>query len=90
MKPGTVGPIPYAAPRSAKLFEAFGSRIERSNGWLLANHGPVVPGRTMLDAFYAPRSQSKPFKIKAWVHFYEKPAAGDFSPAAGFCTLNAA
>lgn len=32
MKPGTVGLIPYAAPGSAELFEAFDSRIGRSSG----------------------------------------------------------
>jgi hypothetical protein len=42
MKLGTVGLIPYAPPGSAALFDAFEARIARSDGYLLAHHGPVV------------------------------------------------
>jgi ribulose-5-phosphate 4-epimerase/fuculose-1-phosphate aldolase len=52
MKLGTVGLIPYAPPGSEALFAAFARRIARSDGYLLANHGPVVGGRDPMDAFY--------------------------------------
>lgn len=52
MKLGTVGMIPYEKPGSEALFEAFRQRVNDSNGYLLIRHGPVVPGKTMMDAFY--------------------------------------
>lgn len=52
MKLGAVGMIPYEKPGSEALFEAFRQRVNDSNGYLLIRHGPVVPGKTMMDAFY--------------------------------------
>lgn len=51
MKLGTVGLIPYEQPGSAALFAAFRARVQDSDGYLLRQHGPVVPGRTVMDAF---------------------------------------
>ena len=53
MKLGTVGLIPYAPPGSETLFSAFKEHMNGSAGWLLQNHGPVVPGKSLLDAFYS-------------------------------------
>ena len=53
MKLGTVGLIPYAKPGSEALFAAFKERIKDSDGYLLKNHGPVVGGRSLKDAFFA-------------------------------------
>lgn len=52
MKLGSVGLIPYEKPGSPALFEAFRERAGKSDGFLLKNHGPVVPGKTIMDAFY--------------------------------------
>ena len=52
MKVGNVGLVPYAAPGSKELFAAFEKAIEKSDAFLLANHGPVVPGKSILEAFY--------------------------------------
>ena len=52
MKLGTVGLIPYEKPGSQELFDAFRARVRDSDGFLLKQHGPVVPGRTVMDAFY--------------------------------------
>lgn len=52
MKCGTVGLIPYAKPGSKELFDAFKTRIYDSDGYLLANHGPVVGHKDILSAFY--------------------------------------
>lgn len=53
MKLGTVGLIPYEKPGSPELLAVFEERVNLSDGWLLANHGPVVPGKSMMEAFYA-------------------------------------
>lgn len=53
MRLGRVGLIPYEKPGSKELFEAFEKRVCLSDGYLLKQHGAVVPGRDILDAFYA-------------------------------------
>lgn len=52
MKVGTVGLIPYAKPGSQELFDYFKDGVNSSDGYLLANHGPVVPGKSIMDAFF--------------------------------------
>lgn len=52
MKLGRVGWIPYAKPGSQELFQTFEKNINECNGYLLANHGPVVGGRNLMDAFF--------------------------------------
>ncbi|OON92756.1 MAG: aldolase [Candidatus Epulonipiscium fishelsonii] len=51
MKLGTVGVVPYAPPASNELFENFAASIDSSDGFLLANHGPIVSGTNLMDAF---------------------------------------
>ena len=51
MKLGTVGLIPYERPGSPELFDAFRERVADSGGYLLKRHGPVVPGKDMMEAF---------------------------------------
>ncbi len=70
MKLGTVGMIPYEKPGSEALFKAFGDRVEKSDGYLLKQHGAVVPGKTVLDAFYSIEELEESAKI-AWM-LYEK------------------
>ena len=52
MKLGTVGFVPYEQPGSEALFSAFRACVGLSDGFLLRQHGPVVPGRNVMDAFY--------------------------------------
>ena len=52
MKLGTVGLVPYGKPGSEALFATFEKCVAKSDGFLLANHGPVVGGKNLLDAFY--------------------------------------
>ncbi len=52
MKLGTVGMIPYEKPGSPELFAAFRDRADQSDGFLLKQHGPVVPGKSVMDAFF--------------------------------------
>lgn len=52
MKVGSIALVPYAKPGSRELFELFRQQVNQGDGYLLANHGPVVPGKDVLDAFY--------------------------------------
>ena len=65
MKLGTVGLIPYEKPGSEALFSAFRERVGDSNGYLLKNHGPVVPGKSVMDAFYCLEELEESARI-AW------------------------
>jgi L-ribulose-5-phosphate 4-epimerase len=65
MKLGTVGLIPYEKPGSQELFDAFRQRLSLSDGYLLRNHGPVVPGKTIKDAFYCLEELEESARI-AW------------------------
>lgn len=53
MKLGAVGLIPYEKPGSQELFNVFEKRVNASDGWLLSHHGPVVPGKDIMEAFFA-------------------------------------
>lgn len=66
MKVGRVGLVPYAVPGSQELFDGFRERLEGSDAFLLQNHGPVVAGRTVMDAFYAVEELEESAKI-AWM-----------------------
>ena len=68
MKLGTVGTVPYEKPGSQALFDAFRQRVEQSDGFLLKNHGPVVPGKDMMDAFYCLEELEESARI-AWELF---------------------
>lgn len=52
MKLGNVGLIPYEKPGSQELFHAFEKRVKDCDGWILSHHGPVVPGKDIMEAFY--------------------------------------
>lgn len=66
MKLGSVGLIPYEKPGSKELFEAFDERIMDSDGYLLKQHGAVVPGKNLMDAFYGLEELEETAKI-AWL-----------------------
>lgn len=65
MKLGTVGLIPYEKPGSKALFSAFQERLELSDGFILKRHGPVVPGKTVMEAFYCLEELEESARI-AW------------------------
>lgn len=70
MKVGTIGLIPYAKPGSRELFDAMRERLGDSDGYLLKQHGPVIGGKTMMDAFYGIEELEESAKV-AW-HLEEK------------------
>ncbi len=74
MKLGTVGLIPYAAPGSAALFDAFEKAIGDSDGYLLKNHGPVVGGKDLMEAYFCMEELEESARI-AWELRKEQAAA---------------
>lgn len=53
MKLGSIRLVPYEKPGSRELFAAFSRRTGSGNGYLLAHHGPVVGGSSLMEAFYS-------------------------------------
>ena len=51
-KVGTIGLVPYAEPGSQELFGYFREAVSKSDGFILKQHGPVIGGRSLMDAFY--------------------------------------
>ncbi len=52
MKVGSVAAVPYAKPGSEELFEAFRAALPQGDAFLLQNHGGIVGGKSIMDAFY--------------------------------------
>lgn len=52
MKLGPIQAIGYYAPGSQELFRAVGAAVDDRNGYVLKNHGAVVRGKSIMDAFY--------------------------------------
>lgn len=52
MRIGTVKFIPYMPPGSDELFELFAKLSDESIACILRNHGPIVGGKSILEAFY--------------------------------------
>ncbi len=71
MKVGSVGMIPKAAPGSERLFELLKERVHNSDGYLLANHGPVVAGRTLQDAFYSLEELEETAKVHYYLNLFK-------------------
>ena len=65
MKTGKVRLVRYEKPGSQELFQAFSERIEKGGTYLLQNHGPVVSGKNMMEAFYKCEELEESAKI-AW------------------------
>jgi ribulose-5-phosphate 4-epimerase/fuculose-1-phosphate aldolase len=53
MRVGTLPLVPYYPPGDPALAGAVKLRAARHHALLLANHGPVVSGKSLLDAQYA-------------------------------------
>lgn len=68
MKLGTVGLIPYEKPGSEALFDTFNKRIAASDGYILKQHGPVVAGKDILDAFYSLEELEESAKIACYLN----------------------
>ncbi len=51
MRLGQVALVPYLKPGSEELFQSFRSSLNEYDGYLLKQHGPVVGGKSLLEAF---------------------------------------
>jgi len=65
MKVGEIGLIPYAGPGTQELFDAFAQRAGMKKGYLLKNHGLLVGGKDIMDAFCGAEELEESAKI-AW------------------------
>ncbi|GGA95195.1 class II aldolase [Brucella endophytica] len=63
MRVGSLPLVPYFPPGDQALAEAMAARAEKSHAVLLANHGPVVAGKTLLDAQYATEELEETAKL---------------------------
>lgn len=65
MKVGSIALIPYAKPGSELLFHLVRERLNAGDGFLLRNHGPVICGKNIMDAFYGLEELEESARI-AW------------------------
>jgi ribulose-5-phosphate 4-epimerase/fuculose-1-phosphate aldolase len=68
MKIGRLPLIPYYRPGDAKLGEAIRVHAAKSHAVLLANHGPVVAGKSLEDAVYATEELEETAKLYLLLH----------------------
>lgn len=63
MRVGRLPLVPYFPPGDVALAEAVGLKARDSHAVLLANHGPVVAGKTLRDAQYATEELEETAKL---------------------------
>lgn len=63
MRVGSLPLIPYYPPGDTDLADAVSLRAEKHHAVLLANHGPVVAGKSLLDAQYATEELEETAKL---------------------------
>ncbi len=63
MRIGTLPLIPYFSPGDAALADAVGKMASAHHAVLLANHGPVVAGKSLEDAVYATEELEETAKL---------------------------
>ncbi len=68
MKIGRLPLIPYFRPGDTKLGEAIRGLAAKSHAVLLANHGPVVAGKSLEDAVYATEELEETAKLYLLLH----------------------
>jgi ribulose-5-phosphate 4-epimerase/fuculose-1-phosphate aldolase len=68
MKIGRLPLIPYYRPGDAKLGEAIRGYAAKNHAVLLANHGPVVAGKSLEDAVYATEELEETAKLYLLLH----------------------
>lgn len=67
MKVGKIGLIPYGKPGSDELFRAFKENLGSGDAYLLKNHGGIVGGKTIMDAFYGIEELEESAKIACMI-----------------------
>lgn len=67
MKVGRIGLIPYGNPGSEELFNAFKENLDDADAYILKNHGGIVGGKSIMDAFYGIEELEESAKIACWI-----------------------
>lgn len=67
MKVGKIGLIPYGRPGSDELFAAFRDNLHTGDAYLLKNHGGIVGGKSIMDAFYGIEELEESAKIACMI-----------------------
>lgn len=67
MKVGKIGLIPFAKPGSEELFEAFKNNLNTGDAYLLKNHGGIVGGKSLMDAFFGIEELEESAKIACMI-----------------------
>lgn len=68
MRVGKLPLVPYFAPGDVALAKAVEARASQSHAVLLANHGPVVAGKTLTDAQYATEELEETARLHLMLH----------------------
>lgn len=68
MRVGRLPLVPYYPPGDVSLAEAVAEKARDSHAVLLANHGPVVAGKTLQDAQYATEELEETAKLYLLLH----------------------
>lgn len=68
MRVGKLPLVPYYAPGDPALAKAVEKTAGKSHAVLLANHGPVVAGKTLLDAAYATEELEETARLHLMLH----------------------
>lgn len=71
MKVRKIKLVGYAEPGSEKLFHIFSDSVEKDCAYLMQNHGLIVGGKNMMDAFYKCEEIEESIKV-AWYLRNEK------------------
>lgn len=68
MKVGKVKLVAYGKPGSKELFQKFEKGLVIGGAYLLQNHGPVVGGRDVMNAFYKIEELEDSMKVAWFLH----------------------
>lgn len=52
MKVGKIALVPYGEPGSQELFDAFARTLDKGDAFLLRDHGGIVGGKSVMEAFF--------------------------------------
>ena len=64
---GKIGLVPYGKPGSDTLFDAFKNSLPNGDAYLLKNHGGIVGGKTIMDAFFGIEELEESAKIACMI-----------------------
>lgn len=72
MKVGKAALVPYEKPGSPELFAAFRRCLDQGDAFFLKNHGAIVGGKSVMDAFYAMEELEESARIAVMIQRPER------------------